>query len=222
MYSSGAGCAETFDVHRLECHAPRCKAAKRPPLAGAYPFKCQNCAQRFKSSSGLSKHERHRHHELANQRCINAGRREAKRKRKLRRVVRVRTDLEAAEPQKPPLMISLEEAPKLKTQWDELAMGIFVDLFCQHGDGKGLHKLVRATLGKKGYEFSLKQILSKKRTKGFQRAVVEGNPRQTGDTEDERKACGESNTVTGGDGTTRSRCTGRPEVQGDLRYTLTY
>ena len=61
-------CKETFDkVLKLECHAPRCKANKRPPSAGAYPFKCQTCTQRFKSRSGLSQHERHRHPQLANQ-----------------------------------------------------------------------------------------------------------------------------------------------------------
>ena len=82
----------------------------------------------------MSKHERHRHPELANQRRIDAGRGEAKRKRELRRAARVRTDLEAAEPRKPPLMTSPEEAPKLKTRWDKLSIGIFVDLFCKHGD----------------------------------------------------------------------------------------
>ena len=42
---------------------------------------------------------------------------------------------------------------------------------------------------------------------------MEGNPRQSGDTKDEQKACGESNTVTGGNGTTRGGGTGRPEIQ---------
>ena len=62
-------CKETFDkVHRLECHAPRCKAIKRPPSAGAYPFQCQTCTTRYKSRSGLSQHERHHHPDVANQR----------------------------------------------------------------------------------------------------------------------------------------------------------
>ncbi len=210
-------CKETFDkVHRLECHAPRCKAIKRPPSAGAYPFQCQTCTTRYKSRSGLSQHERHHHPDVANQRRINAGRQEAERKREQRRVARELTNLKADESQTPPPATSPEEAPKPKTRWDETATGIFVDLLRQQGDIKGLHEIVRTALKENGYEFSLKQISSKKRTKGFQSAVVEGHSHQTEVTGNKRKANGDNNSVTGESRTTRNGCTREPEVHPDV------
>ena len=119
---------------------------------------------------------------------------------------RVTTDLEAEESRKSPPTTTLGEAPKPKTRWDDLAMGIFLELLRQLGDGKGLHQLVRTTLEAKGYEFFMQQISSKKGTKGFQSAVVKGNW-QTGDTESERTADGAKSTVAGDDRTTQGECT---------------
>ena len=112
------------------------------------------------------------------------------------------TDLEAEESRKSPPTTTLGEAPKPKTRWDDLAMGIFLELLRQLSDEKGLHQLVRTTLKATGYEFSMKQISSKKGTKGFQSAVAKGNW-ETGDTEGERTADGAKSTVAGDDRTTQ-------------------
>ena len=78
-------CRTTFDrVHRLECHAPRCKVGGRTPSEAAYPVKRKTCARHFPMKSGRSQHERHRHPETANQRRIDATKLEAERKREKR------------------------------------------------------------------------------------------------------------------------------------------
>lgn len=71
-------CRTTFDrVHRMECHAPRCKAGGRTPSEAAYPVKCESCARRFPTKSCRSQHVRHRHPETANQCRIDATKLEA-------------------------------------------------------------------------------------------------------------------------------------------------
>ena len=90
-------CKTTFDrVHRLECHAPRCKAGgEGAPSDAAFPFGCEACTLRFLSKSGRSQHERFRHPEIANLRRINASKLEAERKREKRNVAKQQKKQEA-------------------------------------------------------------------------------------------------------------------------------
>lgn len=71
-------------MHRLECHAPCCKAGKTTPSAATYPFKCETCTERFKEKLGLSQHKSHRHPKVANQHQIDTTKREAERKQEKR------------------------------------------------------------------------------------------------------------------------------------------
>ena len=90
------------------------------------------------------------------------------------------TDLEARERNPSPMatLDDAQKAPELQTPWDDLAMGLFTDLYRRLGHGKGLHELVRSALKAKRYGFSLKRISWKKRTKGFQTAIVKETPSQ--------------------------------------------
>ena len=91
-------CKTTFDrVHRLECHAPRCKAGgeERTPSDAAFPFGCVACTLRFLSKSGRSQHERFKHPDIANLRRINASKLEAERKREKRNVAKQQKKREA-------------------------------------------------------------------------------------------------------------------------------
>ena len=78
-------CKTIFDrVHRLECHATRCKKGERTPSDAGLKFGCEGCTGRFLTKSGKSQHERHRHPEIANNRRINATKLEAKQKQEKR------------------------------------------------------------------------------------------------------------------------------------------
>ena len=113
-------CRTTFErVHRLECHAPRCKTGKGSPSETLHPEKCETCTRRFPTKSGKSQHERHRHPETANQRRINAAKLEAQRKRDKRHAPKELEKLEAE--RRRTKFYEANEAPILKTEWDAAA-----------------------------------------------------------------------------------------------------
>ena len=142
-------CRCTFDrVHRLECHVPKCKTGNRTKTKTSHPFQCAHCSESFRSKSGLSQHERHRHPAVANERRKGAKKKAVEAKRQKRR----------------------EKRPTAK-KWDDISQGIFVSLLKQLGDVKGLHAKVQSELQTEGYEFTLAQIRSRKQTKAFQTAL---------------------------------------------------
>ena len=189
-------CKTIFDrVHRLECHAPRCKKGKRTPSDAGLKFECDGCACRFLTKSGNSQHERHRHPEIANNRRIKAIKLEAKQKREKRHAAK-RLEKQAAEREQEELLAAKEwarmqanrereailvvekpekanEAWVLRTEWDEAAIEILLDIYCEMGDEKGLHTRVRAALQVAGYDISLKRISERKRTKGFRFSLLD-------------------------------------------------
>ena len=77
--------------------------------------------------------------------------------------------------------------------WDAEAIEILLDYYCKTGDTKGLHTRVRAALRVAGYDISQKRISERKRTKGFQIALLNRQktngieegvaPEQTGEAE---------------------------------------
>ena len=189
-------CKTIFDrVHRLECHATRCKKGERTPSEADRKFGCDGCTDRFLTKSGKSQHERHRHPETANNRRINATKLEAKQKQDKRHTAK-RLEKQVAEREQEERLAANEgarmqtsreretniaretpekanEARVLRTEWDEAATEIFLDIYCEMGDEKGLHARVRAALQVAGYEFSLKRISERKRTKGFRFALLD-------------------------------------------------
>ena len=96
----------------------RCKAGKRPPSAGAHPFTRQACTERLETKWGPSRHERHRHPELANERRIDAGKREAERKGELRMAAKAKRRKDLTLERTPD---KETEALVFKTYWDESA-----------------------------------------------------------------------------------------------------
>jgi len=58
-----------------------------------------------------------------------------------------------------------------KAEWDTAAVEIFINIYYQGSNIKGLNDAVRVALQVEGYGISLKQISGKKRTKGFQFAA---------------------------------------------------
>lgn len=159
-------CRTTFErVHRLECHAPRCKTGKGSPSETLHPEKCETCTRRFPTKSAKSQHERHRHPETANQRRINAAKLEAQRKRDKRHAAKELEKLEAE--RRRTKFYEANEAPILKTEWDAAAVEILLTIYLQMGNIRGLHAIVRTALQAEGYDISLKRISERKRTKGF-------------------------------------------------------
>jgi len=189
-------CKNIFDrVHRLECHATRCKKGTRTPSGAGLKFICDGCACRFPTKSGKSQHERHRHPEIANNRRIKATELIAKQKREKRHAAK-RLKRQAAESEQEELLAAKErarlqanrereailvgekpgeanETRVLRTEWDEVATEIFLDIYCEMGDEKGLHTRVRAALQVAGYDIPLKRISERKRTKGFRFALLD-------------------------------------------------
>ena len=171
-------CKTTFErVHRLECHAPRCKTGKGSPTETLHPEKCETCTRRFPTKSGKSQHERHRHPEIANQRRIEAVNFEAQRKRGKRHAAKKLEKLEAE--RKRSKFYDETEAPVLETDWDAAAIEIFSTIYLEMGNIRGLHAVVRKALQEGGYDISLKRISEKKRTKGFMLATGNKQTKKT-------------------------------------------
>ena len=150
-------CKLTFDkVHRLECHAPRCKGPPQQKTESSHPYQCDVCKERFKSLSGRSQHERHEHPAIANARRMRAPIEEAARKRE-RRAQALSNHLQAR---------------KMAGVWsDEATAALASFVMFDRGD-KGKCKRAVDYLATRGFKgFTEKQISSKWCLKSFQMII---------------------------------------------------
>lgn len=80
-----------------------------------------------------------------------------------------------------------------KAEWDTAVVEIFINIYYQGSNIKGLNDAVRVALQVEGYGISLKQISGKKRTKGFQFAAqARHNSKEKVERGDAQKRVGET------------------------------